>query len=762
MFIFAGVGAASADNFAGEINAKNYGSGQHVIYELNVGSYTSEGTFKAAQAKLSELKSLGVDIVWIMPIYPRGGGIDSPYAATDYKAINPAYGSVADLRNYVSAAHALGMQVWLDWVPNHMATNATWVTTHPEYYSRDNSGNMIHPNGYGDVYELNYNNQRLVDAMNDCLKYWIDQADIDGYRCDYVSSPTIPVSYWQNTIPMLKNYKAGKTITMLAEADFSDITRLQTSGFDYDYAWGFQETRLQNGFGTSDNTASLKNYAQSFVNASKNLGVSRMVYLTNHDQNYNPEKKTLRQKYGANKYLLTVLTYTLYGMPLIYNGEETGGEQALSYFKDDKIDWSQTDAKMKNTIQVLGALKHSQAALHDGKTAADNADVTFLSTTNNNQNILAYSRKSGDSEVIVILNPSNSAQTVLIPNIKGDYSLWLNSATIGSSISRKDYNFTSSLSTSVPAKGYLVYVKGKYGDSSETVDDGVKVIDNLTDDKENSVFYESDVANADVHAWLYNDAEGLPGNAYASQGWPGDAMTMIGKTPEGKYIYKLSFDLKSNPLPANVIITENGSDDAHKVVDGAVFENHGYYVKGQKTSSKTVPYVDTSVITNLTDDTPLSIFYESDLADATVKAWFYNGTYDGSNYDSTGGDFFSRDAFTYIGKTPEGKYIYKLVLPTLKDGVPEPSNVIISENGDEEDAAHRPCGDAVFVNHGYYVKGQTASTKTVPYVTTTGIGKISVNKATVNDNRYYDLSGRAISKPLFGVYIHNGKKYISK
>ena len=129
------------------------------------------------------------------------------------------------------------MEVWLDWVPNHTATNAEWVTKHPEYYKK-NGSSFVHPNNYSDVYQLNYGNADLKKAMNDCLKFWIDQADIDGYRCDYISSPDIPLSYWAAAIPEIKSYKAGKTITFLGEADIvQDKTTLLYAGFDYDYAW---------------------------------------------------------------------------------------------------------------------------------------------------------------------------------------------------------------------------------------------------------------------------------------------------------------------------------------------------------------------------------------------------------------------------------------------------------------------------------------------------------------------------------------------
>ncbi len=466
--------AAAKNDYVSAINTQTYGAGQQVIYEMNVGMFTAEGTFAAAQQKLESLKKLGIDIVWLMPIYPRDGSLNSPYAAIDFKKVNPSYGTVADLKNFVAAAHELGMKVWLDWVPNHTSTIATWVTTHPEYYKKSN-GAMIHPSNYYDVYQLDYTNSGLVDAMNDCLKYWIDEADIDGYRCDYISSPDIPVSYWQSIIPMLKSYKAGKEITMLGESDFTDANnaRLKVAGFDYDYAWGFQSKLV--GYGANNTYANpLKLYAQNLVDASKDMNVSRMLYLTNHDQNWNETAKTLTAKYGQNRYLLTVYVSTIWGMPLIYNGQEIGGNQALDYFADTKIDWSKSDDKMYNTLRTLAAIKHTQKALFDSSTPSENADVNFL-TTNNNQ-VLAYKRTNGDSEVLVILNTATTAQTVSLSGLTGTYSLWLDSETIAKGVSRHNENFTGTLSKKVEGKGYLVYVKGNF--SEEEISTGIHEIRN--------------------------------------------------------------------------------------------------------------------------------------------------------------------------------------------------------------------------------------------------------------------------------------------
>ena len=467
------VGGLFAADYVDDINksVEMRSDGHRVVYEMNVGSFTTEGTFSAAQARLYELKTLGVDVVWLMPIYPRGGGINSPYAATNFQQTNPSYGSIADLKTFVARAHELGMEVWLDWVPNHTATNADWVTTHPEYYLTS-GGQMVHPNNYGDVWQLDYGNADLVNAMNDCLKFWIDEADIDGYRCDYISSPQIPASYWQTTIPMIK---ALKTVTFLGEADIaSDATRLKSVGFDYDYAWQFQSSLASYANGTA--ASRLKVFVNTLIQKSADISFGRMLYVTNHDQNYNETKKTLTQKYGDNRYPLTVLAYTVYGMPLVYNGQEVGGNQALDYFNDTKIDWTAKDDKMLNTLRTLFALKHAVPALSHAKQTADNP-ATQLFDVQGSTSVFAYTRTLGDSQVLVVLNMGTTDASATINGLtEGDWSLWLDSRTIAQGTSRQQVTLHASHTFDIEAKGYRVYVRGVYPEQPVSSSTGIRSV----------------------------------------------------------------------------------------------------------------------------------------------------------------------------------------------------------------------------------------------------------------------------------------------
>lgn len=432
-------------------NTRPVSDANRVIYEMNVGSFTPEGTFEAARLRLDQLRTLGVDIVWLMPVYPRGASMNSPYASMNHKAVNPNYGGVDDLKSFVSRAHELGMQVWLDWVPNHVAVEHPWVESHPEYLTKDAAGKMIHPHGWNDVLELNYQDAGLVEEMNSALKFWIDTADVDGFRCDYVSSPTIPVSYWQNTIRMLKNYKPGKTITFMSETDISnpDNARIDSCGFDYDYAWWFQEGALKHRFGAKGCVAdSLKSLCQKFLADSRTINNRRMVYLTNHDQNYNDGGSTMKDMYGDNRYALTVLEFTLYGMPLLYNGQEIGDNDILDYFTDSKIDRDNCDMKMYNTVRTLIALRHTQESM------SDDADVTFLLT--DNAGVLAYRR----GDVVVVLNVGMSDADVRIQGISSaGYTRWLDSRTIAEGPSAACVTLDPQTSVSIESKGYAVYVK---------------------------------------------------------------------------------------------------------------------------------------------------------------------------------------------------------------------------------------------------------------------------------------------------------------
>ena len=428
---------------------------QNVIYELDLYNFTSAGTLAAAQQRLDYLKDLGIDIIWLMPIHPRGiqgriGSLGSPYAPRDYHAVNSDFGTLADLQAFVAAAHQRGMQVWLDWVANHTAKDNVWITQHRDYYN----STLTSPNGYGDVYQLDYSKEATQVAMIEAMQYWIDQADIDGFRCDYISSNTIPTAFWTRAIKALKEYKPGKTITMLGEGDMANsVSRLLVCGWDYDYAWGFQSALVNN----KTNPAGVLTQCRNLVGDLRFIDISRMVYLTNHDQNYN---NTMTNQYGNNVYAFTVLTFTLYGMPMLYNGQETGYllSRKLDYFNRTPINWSTVDSKMLNTVKALTALKHSCDALIDNGDRA--TEVKFLTT--GNTNLVAYTRQHNAQTALVVLNLGTSALNTTVSGLEaGEWKRAIDVSNISAGLTAIPVTLNATQSFSVPAGGYQVYIKGE-------------------------------------------------------------------------------------------------------------------------------------------------------------------------------------------------------------------------------------------------------------------------------------------------------------
>ena len=117
------------------------------IYEVFVRDFSPSGDFQGVTDGLGRIQEAGANVVWLMPIYPIGkanrkGSLGSPYAAADYRAVNPDFGTEADFRNLVRAVHARGMKLILDFVPNHTAFDHVWVREHPDRYTHDSSGKI--------------------------------------------------------------------------------------------------------------------------------------------------------------------------------------------------------------------------------------------------------------------------------------------------------------------------------------------------------------------------------------------------------------------------------------------------------------------------------------------------------------------------------------------------------------------------------------------------------------------------------------------
>lgn len=325
-----------------------------VIYEVNTRQFSESGKLSEVTQQLERIKNLGVDIVWIMPVQPIGkinrkGELGSYYSISNYTEVNPEFGTLQDFKDLVNKAHQLGMKVILDWVANHTAWDNVWVKEHPEFYTADNKGNRPivtlddkgKPTDWDDTADLDYNNKNLRNAMIDAMKFWMTNANLDGFRCDVAGF--VPIDFWVQARTELSKIK---TIFMLAEWDSPETHK----AFNMTYGWQFKNLMIDIEKGKknfSDITTYQKETAKKF-----NLNDLIMYFTTNHD--LNSWDGTEYQLFGKNVNNYAVLTYCMGGMPLIYNGQEAGLNKKLEFFKKDPIQWgnySKTDFyKNLNTI----------------------------------------------------------------------------------------------------------------------------------------------------------------------------------------------------------------------------------------------------------------------------------------------------------------------------------------------------------------------------------------------------------------------------
>ena len=165
-----------------------------------------------------------------MPIHPRGTvkTVNSPYCVKDYFAVDPAFGTIDDLRSLVKTCHENGMLVVLDWVANHTAWDNAWYEQHPEWYTSPVADEV----NWKDVVPLNYEQPAVRDAMTEALLYWVREADVDGFRCDYAHG--VPADYWAEAIRAIRSVKPNAV--MLAETSKVDY---YGSGFDWLYSWDY-------------------------------------------------------------------------------------------------------------------------------------------------------------------------------------------------------------------------------------------------------------------------------------------------------------------------------------------------------------------------------------------------------------------------------------------------------------------------------------------------------------------------------------------
>lgn len=393
--IFNSCDSASKSEYLSFVDHPDWAS-DAVIYEVNTRQFTEDGTFEAFSNHLPRLNELGVKILWFMPIHKIGvvdrkGTLGSYYSIMDYKSINPEFGTIEDFKKVVDKAHDLGMKVIIDWVANHTSRDGVWLVSNPEWYVMDSTTNSpVAPFDWTDVAKLDFNNESMRMAMLDAMKYWLEIANIDGFRCDVAGE--VPVDFWNQAVKELKLIEPE--LFMLAEAEKPS---LQENAFNMYYGWRFHH--IMNGIAYGKyNIDSIRAYFNNDVKKFPTNTIA-MNFTSNHDENSWNGTEFERLKDHTEQ--MAALTFVLPGMPLIYNGQEVGFNRRLEFFEKDVIDWN-GNQYFTDLYQNLVRLRKGVPAL-----SALNFNSFTEFKTSDPTSVYAFKRVNGESILVAAFNFSD-------------------------------------------------------------------------------------------------------------------------------------------------------------------------------------------------------------------------------------------------------------------------------------------------------------------------------------------------------------------
>lgn len=410
-----------------------------IIYEVYTRAFSKEGNFAGVEKRLPELKKLGVTILWMMPIHPVGvekrkGSLGSPYSIQDYYGVNPEFGTIDDFKSLVNKSHELGFKVVIDLVANHTSWDSKMINEHPEWFTKDSTGNFIPPVAdWSDVVDLNYDNKDLRTYMLEMMKYWVRDVGIDGFRCDV--SEMVPTDFWNDARAALDSIKP---VFLLSEGMYAEHHR---KAFDATYGWNSYHTMAQ--IFKGEKPASEMDSVLIRESLAYPKGSLRMRFSSNHDENaWDMPDVEKFGKEGAK--LAAVLTNTIPGIPLLYNGQEVGNSITLGLFEKFEIDWKR-GKEWTEFYKKLFAVRKNNRSLAAG-------DYQYVKN-NRPEQVYSFIRTDGMNTILAVFNFSNSERTVTLELPKAFPSLKFTNAFTGKKTAYKNVS-----KITLPKFGYRVFV----------------------------------------------------------------------------------------------------------------------------------------------------------------------------------------------------------------------------------------------------------------------------------------------------------------
>ena len=368
-----------------------------VMYQVNPRVFAPNNSLKAVAERVGEISKLGANVMWVLPIYPIGKikSKNSPYSISDYKAVNPEFGTIDDVKALADSCHKYGMALIVDWVANHTAWDNVWMKDHKDWYTQDKDGNVIYPPGtdWTDVADLNYDNKDMREAMIDAMMFWINEVGLDGLRCDVADQ--VPYDFWNDAFTRMRKAAGNRKLLLLAEG--ANPENLIKGGFDMNYAWNFM--------GALDRVFVKGQKASHFIDVDKQEygeipeGKVKLRFTTNHDE---ATKYSTVQQFGSIDGALAafVATTFLHGGMLVYGSQEVAYPDKINFFNYVPVDWNSNPDVLKTHKKLISIYKKN-SAFRSG-------DVAYFP----DDNILAFERSDKTGKFLVLVNVRNTKQTL--------------------------------------------------------------------------------------------------------------------------------------------------------------------------------------------------------------------------------------------------------------------------------------------------------------------------------------------------------------
>lgn len=336
---------------------------QSLIYEVSLYNFAKEPTFASVEKELDRIKDLGVDIIWFIPIHPRGvrrqmSTYGSAYAVKDYRAVNPDHGTMDDFGRFIDACHAKGMDVMIDVVYNHASADSVLIKEHPEWFWHGEDGKFF-SRVWKDVVDLDFTKPELWDYLIDCLVFWA-QAGVDGFRCDV--GPAVPVDFWKKAREAVA--KVNPDHVWLSESSpYEFIQMLRKKGWyaasdveeyeAFDITYDFDVRPLLEDYLSGKGSLAL--YIEGLIRqqAQNPSNYIKLHYIENHD--LAPIYSLIRDYDQLLNW--TAFIYFIKGTTLIYNGQEFLNRTKISVGEGDLFDRSNEEACFTELLKALMRIK---------------------------------------------------------------------------------------------------------------------------------------------------------------------------------------------------------------------------------------------------------------------------------------------------------------------------------------------------------------------------------------------------------------------